>query len=100
MQEEIARSVAGALGVRLGVGSVNAFRGAGTRNVEAYEAYLQGQNEDLTKQEKIRLLERAVELDPDYAEAWSELGLRTLSTVWEASPDQAPEILFVQLGAA
>ena len=93
MQEEIARSVAGALGVRLGVGSVNAFRGAGTQNVEAYEAYLQGQDRSLTRQERIRLLERAIELDPNYAEAWSELGLRTLSTVWEASPDQAPEIL-------
>jgi TolB-like protein len=40
MQEEIATSVAGSLGVRLGVGGVNAFRGAGTQNVEAYEAYL------------------------------------------------------------
>jgi TolB-like protein len=92
-QQAIARSVAGALGIRLGVGSVNAFRGAGTRNVEAYEAYLHGQDRSLTKQEMIRLLERAVELDPDYAEAWSELGLRTLSTVWESSPEQASEIL-------
>ena len=49
MQEEIATAVAGALGVRLGVGEVNAFRGAGTRNVEAYEAYLQGLlNQNLT----------------------------------------------------
>ena len=93
MQEEIAKSVAGALGVRLGVGTINAFRGAGTRNVEAYEAYFQGQDRSLTKQERIRLLERAIELDPNYAEAWSELGLRTLSTVWDSSIDQAPEIL-------
>ena len=93
MQEEIATSVAGALGVRLGVGEINAFRGAGTRSVEAYEAYLGSQNEDLTKQEKIRLLERAVELDPDYAAAWSWLGHRTLSTVWESDPDQASEIM-------
>ena len=41
IQEEIATSVSGALGVRLGVGGVNAFKGAGTRNIEAYEAYLQ-----------------------------------------------------------
>ena len=47
MQEEIATSVAGALGVRLGVGTINAFRGAGTRNVEAYEAYLQSQDRNL-----------------------------------------------------
>jgi len=31
IQEEIATSVAGELGVRLGVGAINAFRGAGTR---------------------------------------------------------------------
>ena len=93
MQEEIATSVAGALGVRLGVGGINAFRGAGTRNVEAYEAYLQGRNRNLARQEKIRLLERAIELDPNYAAAWSSLGGVTLSTLWNASPDTASEIL-------
>ena len=93
MQEEIATSVAGALGVRLGVGGINAFRGAGTRNVEAYEAYLQGRNRNLARQEKIRLLERAIELDPNYAAAWSSLGGVTLSTLWNASPDKASEIL-------
>ncbi len=92
MQEEIATSVAGALGVRLGVGTINAFRGAGTQNVEAYEAYLQGQNRNLTRQEKVRLYERATELDPNYAAAWSELGFRTLTTTWDSNPDQAPEI--------
>jgi tetratricopeptide (TPR) repeat protein len=93
MQEEIATSVAGALGVRLGVGAINAFRGAGTRNVEAYEAYLQSQNRNLTRQEGMRLLERAIELDPNYAAAWSLLGAMTLGGLWDASPDQAPEII-------
>jgi len=92
LQEEIATSVAGSLGVRLGVGTINAFRGAGTQNVEAYEAYLQSQNRNLTNQERIRLLERAIELDPNYAAAWSWLGGRTLSESWDANPDQASEI--------
>jgi TolB-like protein len=92
MQEEIATSVAGALGVRLGVGTINAFRGAGTRNVEAYEAYLQGQDRNLTRQEQIRLFERATELDPNYAVAWSWLAHRTLSTIWDTSPDQADQV--------
>jgi len=94
MQEEIATSVAGALGVRLGVGTINAFRGAGTQNVEAYEAYLQGLDLDrnLSRQERLRLFERAVELDPNYAAAWSYLGHRTLSLTWDSSPDQASEI--------
>jgi tetratricopeptide (TPR) repeat protein len=93
MQEEIATSVAGALGVRLGVGAINAFRGAGTRNVEAYEAYLKTQKRNLSNQEGIRLLERAIELDPNYAAAWSMLGAMTLGTLWYASPDQASEII-------
>ncbi len=93
MQEEIATSVAGALGVRLGVGAINAFRGAGTRNVEAYKAYLQSLTRTLTRQEQIRLLERAVELDPNYAAAWSMLGLRTLRARWESRPDQISEIV-------
>jgi TolB-like protein len=92
MQEEIATSVAGELGVRLGVGTINAFRGAGTRNVEAYEAYLQGQNDNLTRQERLRLYERATELDPNYGAAWSYLAHRTLSMIWDSSPDQVSEI--------
>ena len=91
MQEEIATSVAGALGVRLGVGTINAFLGAGTLNVQAYEAYLQSQNRNLPGQERMRLLERAIELDPNYAAAWSSLGGRTLSMFWNANSDQASD---------
>ena len=96
MQEEIATSVAGALGVRLGVGTINAFRGAGTRNFEAYELYLQTQNYDWTTlavAKKTRLLQRAVELDPDYAAAWSLLGGLTFATAWDVMPEQTPEIV-------
>jgi len=96
MQEEIATSIAGALGVRFGVGTINAFRGAGTRNVEAYELYLQTQNYDWTRlvvEEKIRTLERAVELDPNYAAAWSFLGALTLATAWDVLPHQASDIV-------
>jgi len=96
MQEEIATSVAGALGVRFGVGTINAFRGAGTRNVEAYELYLQTQTYDWTRlavEEKIRMLERAVKLDPNYAAAWSFLGAQTLATAWDALPHEASDIV-------
>ena len=96
MQEEIATSVTGALGVTLGVGEINAFKGAGTRNLEAYELYLQTQTYDWTKlatERKIRMLERAVELDPNYAAAWSFLGGLTFSTAWDFKPELAPEIV-------
>ena len=91
IQEEIATSVSAALGVTLGVGGVNAFHGAGTRSIEAYEAYLQGVGS--INDESIRFLNRATQLDPNYAAAWSSLGLRTVSIVWRSYPDEAPEIL-------
>jgi len=91
MQEEIATSVAGALGVRLGVGGVNEFRGSGTLNVEAYEAYLQSLN--VRGQAVISLLERATQLDPNYAAAWARLGRATIATMWTVSPDEAPAII-------
>ena len=77
IQDEISDSVAGALGVRLGVGSVNAFRGAGTQDVEAYETYLKATQLNMLIQprDRRRTLERAIELDPDYAAAWAALGL-------------------------
>ena len=90
IQEEIAKSVSGALGVRLGVGGVNAFRGAGTRNIEAYEAYLLGRVS--RGDESMRLFKRATELDPNYAAAWSMLGIRTLELHWTSNPEEADEI--------
>lgn len=80
IQKEVARSVAGALGVSLGVGDANTFQGAGTSNVEAYLAYMR------------RDLKRAIELDPDYAAAWGLRGLRIASTMWRRRPEQAPEL--------
>ena len=95
MQEEIATEVAGRLGVTLGVGGVNAFHGAGTRNIDAYEAYLKapfgpnpGGNEGA-----ITLLENAVQLDPNYGAAWSMLALRVLNRTWDADVDEAPQIV-------
>lgn len=96
MQEEIATSVAGSLGVRLGVGGVNAFHGAGTQNVDAYEAYLQALGKDWSASstsDVISMLERAIELDPDYAVAWSMLAIRVLSTSYDVQLDETPQVL-------
>jgi TolB-like protein len=81
VQEQIAASVAGALGVKLGVGSVNDFKGAGTRNFAAYEAFLQGN------------YELAIQLDPNYAAAWALQGVKIVSAMWLNPPEQAPEII-------
>ena len=89
IQEEIASAVAGALGVQFGVGGVNAFRGAGTSNVEAYDIYLRSYGID-NLPERIRMLEHAVELDPGYAAAWAQLGLANMSQIWSVVPSAAP----------
>ena len=96
MQEEIATEVAGELGVTLGVGGINAFRGAGTRSVEAYESFLRARGDrytDMGSRDAIRLLERVVELDPNYAVAWSELANRVFDRLWSANIDEQPAIL-------
>ncbi len=94
MQEEIATEVAGRLGVSLGVGGVNAFRGAGTRNIDAYEAYLKAPmvgrpTRPGGDEEAITLLERAIRLDPNYGAAWSNLALRVLNRKWNANVREA-----------
>ena len=94
MQEEIAIEVAGRLGVSLGVGGVNAFHGAGTQNIEAYETYLRARVNDWGQDgDPIPLLERAIQLDPNYAVAWSALANWKLAALWDAGPGEAREIV-------
>jgi len=81
VQDDVASAVAGALGVRLGVGDVNQFFGAGTEYFEAYEAYLQGD------------FDRAIEIDPNYAAAWGARGVAIASTMWRNRPEDAPAIV-------
>lgn len=74
IQDEIAKSVARALQVKLGVGEVSPAI-AMTRNVEAYDAYLRGRALAMESShlEAITQLQRAVALDPAFAAGWSAL---------------------------
>jgi TolB-like protein/Tfp pilus assembly protein PilF len=77
IQEETAKAVASALSVTLGVGEGDLGLG-GTRNFEAYDAYLAGVSLMRTPYaesmpEAIDYLEKAVAIDPEYARAWSAL---------------------------
>jgi hypothetical protein len=40
-----------------------------------------------------QLLEIATRLDPNYAVAWAEIGIRTASTQWNSNPEEAQAIL-------
>ena len=80
VQGEIATSVAGALSIALGVDSRNRLQGTGTASFEAYDAFLAGfaplrKADPLGLDRAFLFLNRAVEIDPDYAEAWAALAL-------------------------
>ncbi|MGI9221974.1 MAG: winged helix-turn-helix domain-containing protein [Woeseiaceae bacterium] len=87
IQEEIATAVSGALGVKLGVGGVNDYRGAGTQSFEAYEEFGKAQTSG-PGEEGIRHLKRAIELDPNYAAAWSWLAANIVLRGWGKYPGE------------
>ena len=80
MQSDIAGEVINQLGVTLLEPQQASVEARPTENMEAYQAYLRGldQTGHLTYSEEdrmteIKMFERAVELDPEFAEAWAEL---------------------------
>lgn len=80
VQDEIAAHIADALRVTLDIQDQGAVTAQPTANLQAYESVLRGRHLFLQRGERplnaaIREFERAVELDPEYAEAWSGLGL-------------------------
>ena len=90
VQDEIARSVAGALQSRLlSADSATTSEDSRATNSAAYEAYLEGQyfiargqdKEDLTK--ALSYADQAIKLDPGYAPAWAQrsLVLQTMAAV-------------------
>lgn len=80
LQEKIARAIAGELQVLLNVGEDIRLADTRTHNKQAYDLYLQGRA--LSRQsfrgdisaKAATLLESAVALDPQFADAWAELG--------------------------
>jgi TolB-like protein/DNA-binding SARP family transcriptional activator len=76
LQEDVARSVANALGVQLRFAGSSGDRRLPTANVAAYELYLRGIDRTLLRSEGaaaegLALLYRAVALDSGYAAAWA-----------------------------
>jgi serine/threonine-protein kinase len=76
MQDAIAGEVGNKLSARFATTSSNATTKRGTTNEEAYRLYLQAMYlADIhtlsTARKAVEVLERAVEFDPDYAQAWA-----------------------------
>ncbi|MFZ1989512.1 MAG: TIR domain-containing protein [Alphaproteobacteria bacterium] len=78
LQDEISKAIVGALKLRLLPEERKALGQRGTTNAEAYRLFLMAR-QYATKQSNryaefaARLLEKAVELDPNYAAAWAKL---------------------------
>ena len=77
IQDDVARAVADALKITLGVGAQTHAPG-GTRNVEAYDLYLRGcaimqDGSHATNLRAADMLRRAVTLDPQFANGWLRL---------------------------
>ncbi|MCP5476815.1 MAG: hypothetical protein H7A19_18455 [Rhodanobacteraceae bacterium] len=84
IQDEIAKAIVGALRGTLGVGDAQPVVQvrADTANLDAYQLYLKGRELFIARtrlDESVRLFERAVALDPNFARGWE--GLAAVSAV-------------------
>jgi adenylate cyclase len=78
LQDEITKNIVSALDIHLLVGEQGRFWSSSTNNVEAWEYFRQARNLlDAYRSEDVpevkRLINKALELDPGYATAWSIL---------------------------
>lgn len=91
VQDEIAEAVAARLRITLGVADRERLK-TGTDNVEAYDRYLAGislLNEfGSTETERgIAEVQRATEIDPDYADAWAVLAMAQIQNAYQVTGD-------------
>jgi TolB-like protein/Tfp pilus assembly protein PilF len=83
VQDEISMAIIGALKGHLGLEIEAAPLGRAAANTEAHDAYLRGrhlivQRTRATMEGAVKELEKAIDLDPDYALAHAELAMATL----------------------
>lgn len=95
MQEKIARAIARELELVLDLPLASRLAPPLTSHRAAYDLYLQGRELSLrfgaeAKSNAIRLLQAAVSLDPDFAQAWAVLGRAHLLAA-VAHPDEDPK---------
>jgi adenylate cyclase len=95
LQDEISRAIVAALKLRLLPEEKKAIERRGTTNADAYNLYLMakqawanGNDGDVRREDTmIRLCQRAIEIDPNYARAWALMALAqtTLHFTYERS---------------
>jgi eukaryotic-like serine/threonine-protein kinase len=83
VQSDIATRVAKELGVALGATAQKGLAERPTQNIEAYEAFLRGENisgslvavDPTTVRKALAFYEQAVALDPAFAQAWKQVSI-------------------------
>ena len=96
VQDEVIQHIVAALAVQLTAGEQARISSAPTQNIEAYDAFVRGREEFSRRDQKANLqarglFEKAIELDPDYAEPYAFLGrtyLTELINQWNNEPDR------------
>jgi adenylate cyclase len=99
IQDEISKAIVEALKVKLLPSEKKAIETRGTANSDAYNLYLMARQAWITgdfgsrrREEKvIRICQRAVELDPDYAQAWALMGLAQANLCHGFASDECVE---------
>jgi adenylate cyclase len=104
LQDEIVQQIVATLKLQLTLREQGYLVRKTTNNLEAYDTYLRGleawnRYTKETNAQARRLFEQAIELDPQYAEAYAWLS-RTLSTEWIMAWNQDPQALERALGVA
>ena len=87
IQDEISKAIVDALKIKLLPAEKKAIEQRGTTNSDAYNLYLMarkywvsGNYGDIRREQRtIRLCERAVQIDPNYAQAWALIALAQVS---------------------
>jgi adenylate cyclase len=80
VQDEVEKEIIAALKIELTPGERTRFATAATENLEAYEFYLRGRSaKNLLTRRALRLayyaFEKAIEIDPNFADAYAELAM-------------------------
>ncbi len=87
VQRLIAQQVAGALSIAFNINPGERIDGAGTRSLEAYDWYLRGADQwfyGSTDYPAEDLFQRAIDIDPQYAEAWAGMAVAIINSTWAA----------------
>ena len=99
IQDEISHAIVEALQLNLLPAEKKAIEQRGTNNAEAYNLYLMARNcwiagdfSDVRRVARvIRICEQAIEIDPDYAQAWALIALGQAHVFYGIGPNQGSD---------